>query len=378
MGFSESDVVFVTGGNGHVSQHVIHQLLSISPGPTVRTSVRSNSSAQKLQDVFNSNKLQIILITDITSDEVFDAALETVTHLAHIASPIVINSKDVKSELLDLAIRGTTRILKSALKIKTMKSVVVTGSFAAVFDSMYGWRPYYIYTPEDWFPITYSEAADPALDLTKWPERWRYDIAYCSSKVLAEKAAWGFWKEANPTWQLTFILPTYIVEPYLTGIQSPDNLNYSNGLVWKAVSGNWTGDWVYPYWVDVRDVAKAHLEALQREEASGKRFILATENVKLSQIAEIVREKFPTLRPSDNYYPPEAFPIDTSDSALLGMDRAIPFEQSMVDMISQFQPVASAGNKNPVIALGSACALPMEWTKRNISKELLLRFFVAI
>ncbi|RDW87308.1 hypothetical protein BP5796_03002 [Coleophoma crateriformis] len=345
MGFSESDVVFVTGGNGHVSQHVIHQLLSISPGPTVRTSVRSNLSAKKLRDVFNSDKLQIILIADITSDGAFDAALETVTHLAHIASPIVINPKDVKSELLDPAIRGTTGILKSALKIESMKSIVMTGSFAAVFDSMYGWRPDYTYTPEDWFPITYSEAADPALDLTKWPERWRCDIAYCSSKVLAEKAALGLWKEANPTWQLTFILPTYIVGPYLTGIQSPEDLNYSNGLIWKAVSGKWTGDWVYPYWVDVRDVAKAHLEALQREEASGKRFILATKNVKLSEIAEIARKNFPTLRPSDGYHSPETYSIDTSDSALLGMDRAIPFEQSMVDMISQFQPVASAGSK---------------------------------
>ena len=47
----------------------------------------------------------------------------------------------------------------------------------------------------------------------------------------------------------------------------------------------------YPV-VDVRDVAEAHLKAVQIEEAKGKRFILISENLWLVEIGEILNKKY--------------------------------------------------------------------------------------
>jgi len=42
----------------------------------------------------------------------------------------------------------------------------------------------------------------------------------------------------------------------------------------------------------VRDVASAHLKALEKKEANGKRFILCSENLWMNEICDIYREKY--------------------------------------------------------------------------------------
>ena len=44
--------------------------------------------------------------------------------------------------------------------------------------------------------------------------------------------------------------------------------------------------------VDVRDVAEAHLKAVEIEEAKGKRFILISEILWLVEIGEILHKKY--------------------------------------------------------------------------------------
>ena len=44
--------------------------------------------------------------------------------------------------------------------------------------------------------------------------------------------------------------------------------------------------------VDVRNVAQAHLEAVLRDEANGKRFMLVGEAIWMKDMAESLKEKF--------------------------------------------------------------------------------------
>ncbi len=44
--------------------------------------------------------------------------------------------------------------------------------------------------------------------------------------------------------------------------------------------------------VDVRDVARAHLEAVLRDEANGKRFILCADNPFMFELVKVIKEKF--------------------------------------------------------------------------------------
>ena len=106
---------------------------------------------------------------------------------------------------------------------------------------------------------------DPNFTTDKYPSTYAGFITYMASKKLAEKAAWDFYENEKPSWSLATVNPTYIggpnVLPLAKGVAS---LSFSQGLIWNvAISTpeDQLADVDFPYWVDVRDVAKAHLLA---------------------------------------------------------------------------------------------------------------------
>jgi len=118
-------------------------------------------------------------------------------------------------------------------------------------------------------------------------------------------------------------------------IGGEEDLSWSNGLIWKAVSGKELPVYDYPFRVDVRDVAKAHSEALQSKETRGKRFILASSAVTYSDIADIARKNFPELSPSEEKQKVEHYAIDTSNTKILNFKEWIPTEKTVVDIVQQ-------------------------------------------
>jgi nucleoside-diphosphate-sugar epimerase len=233
-------------------------------------------------------QLELQIVEDITIEGVFDNTVRGVTHIAHIASPIILNPQSIENDLLIPAIKGTTSILTSALPSPTLKSVVITSSFAAVFDPKQGFRPGYTYSSRDWNPLSYSEAADPSLDLAQYPGHMRPWITYFASKKLADEAAWKLYEEHSPSWKLSTVLPTYIGGPTvlpLTEKHGSLGLSFSAGLLWKiAVGDGRLPNDNFPFWVDVRDVAKAHLNALIEPSAFGSRWILAPSSFMYKQV----------------------------------------------------------------------------------------------
>lgn len=120
----------------------------------------------------------------------------------------MVGAKDVENDVLILTVRGTTDLLCSALAQKSLEAIVVTSSFALVFDAMHGFRSGFTYTPRDWNPISYETAAAPDLDVKVWPSTYQHFITYIASEKLAEKAAWDFYHEHQPKWRLSMINPT--------------------------------------------------------------------------------------------------------------------------------------------------------------------------
>ena len=98
--------------------------------------------------------------------------------------------------------------------------------------------------------------------------------------------------------------------------KGPDSLSFSQQLFWKTATEASLPKLDWPGRVDVRDVAKAHVNALITPEAAGKRLILCSacatysevsslrpvclnlHSNNFSQIADLVRTKFPSLTPS--------------------------------------------------------------------------------
>jgi nucleoside-diphosphate-sugar epimerase len=95
---------------------------------------------------------------------------------------------DVKKDLLDPAIIGTTGVLKAIKKnAPTVKQVVITSSFASIINASKGnsWTEH-TYSEKDWNPITEEEAVQNPSN------------GYRASKTFAEKAAWKFVEEERP------------------------------------------------------------------------------------------------------------------------------------------------------------------------------------
>jgi len=162
-------------------------------------------------------------------------------------------------------------VLEYALKTPSIKRVVITSSFAAVTDFDKGGpnRPGHVYTHEDWLPKTEEDAVAPGV---------LGALSYSVSKKLAEKAAWDF-QQRKPHFDIATINPPMIYGPTLQPCNLA-SLNTSSKAIYKLISNEpeFPGDRL-PLFAHVTDVADAHVLALTKPNAGGKRFLLQGKGV---------------------------------------------------------------------------------------------------
>ena len=102
-----------------------------------------------------------------------------------------------------------------------------------------------------------------------------------------------------------------------------------------------TGSWM---WVDVRDVALAHVRAIERPEAAGKRFLLVGGYWTNKEMIEIIRDEFPALRHNlpenaESDMPKNVFKYDVSPSEnILGL-RYRAFKPCILDTVKSLQEI---------------------------------------
>ncbi|KAF2425366.1 hypothetical protein EJ08DRAFT_403470 [Tothia fuscella] len=113
-------------------------------------------------------------------------------------------------------------------------------------------------------------------------------VTYRASKTLAGRTAWEFVEKENPGFTLSTICPPYIFGPVAPWLNSRDSVNTSNQFFVSLLQGGWknklppTGVWFY---TDVRDVALAHVRAMEVPEADGKRFFVTAGHFDMKEIA---------------------------------------------------------------------------------------------
>lgn len=327
--------VLLTGASGFIAAHVLDILLE--RGYSVRGTVRTQEKADKLLQAHSAfkSKLDFVIVKDIAASGAFDEAVVSdppFDAVLHTASPFHFRVTDPKSQLLEPAIHGTKGILESVQKYApTVKRIVITSSFASIIDSKRGTWPDKIYSEDDWNPITYEEGLkDPSS-------------GYRASKKLAESAAWDFVQEKHRQFDIATINPPLVLGPIKPYLQSLDSINTSNERVLAVVSGS-AKDGLPPtgtyLWVDVRDVAEAHVNALERPEAGGKRFFVVAGRFSNNQIASIVRKNYPQLadklptaeEPNDGFPEGGVYDADHSRSVeILGL-KYKSLERSVVDL----------------------------------------------
>ncbi|MDJ0919770.1 MAG: NAD-dependent epimerase/dehydratase family protein [Henriciella sp.] len=265
--------VLVTGATGFIASHTI--LALIDKGYRVRGTARSPEKADKLTAVLSTyagKPVDIELVAaDLTSDDGWAEAMDGVTYLQHLASPIPNELPKDADELIVPARDGALRALKAA-KAAGVKRAVMTSSFAAIG---YGW----------------GDSRPAVLNETHWsnPDNIKDNTAYTRSKAIAEKAAWDYVTGEGAGLELTTINPVAVLGPAMSA-----DVSASLELVQQPMQGKLPA---YPKLtfgiVDVRDVARAHVQAMEVPEAAGERFILGEKVLSYAQIGDILREAYP-------------------------------------------------------------------------------------
>ncbi|KAH8593192.1 putative NADPH-dependent methylglyoxal reductase GRP2 [Bisporella sp. PMI_857] len=332
--------VLLTGGSGFIAAHVLDILLE--HGHSVVTTVRSQEKAQKIKDAhpdIPASKLDFRIVEDIAVEGAFDEAvkIDGLEAVIHTASPFHFNVTDVKKDLLDPAIIGTTGILKAIKKnAPSVKHVVVTSSFAAIINPSKGPSWDHTYSEQDWNPITQDEASLNSGN------------GYRASKTFAERAAWEFVEKEKPNFTLSTINPPLVLGPIVHYLNSISALNTSNQRVRSLITGEYkteiadTGTYL---WIDVRDLALAHVLAIEKPEAAGKRFFTTAGYFSNKEITEVIRKNFPELEdqlpgkdvPGGDYPKEGLYKYDNKRSVeVLGL-KFRTLEESIADLVKSLK-----------------------------------------
>ncbi|GAB4832589.1 hypothetical protein Ancab_006604 [Ancistrocladus abbreviatus] len=267
-------VVCVTEAAGYIASWTVKLLLQ--RGYSVRGTVRDPADRKKTEHLLRldgaEERLKLFR-ADLLEEGSFDSVVDGCDGVFHMASPISFKGiKDPKAELITPAVKGTRNVLKSCAKAKSIRRVVLTSSMAAVvFTGQLANAD--VLVDEAWFSV-------PSVceELELW---------YPLSKTLAEKAAWKFAKENGL--DLVTTNAGYIFGPPLQ-----PTINVSVGIILDLFKGP-TYPNGYVMYVDVRDVANAHIQAFEIALASG-RHCLVDSSPHFSDIIKILRESFPNLK----------------------------------------------------------------------------------
>lgn len=168
-------------------------------------------------------------------------------------------------------------------------------------------------------------------------------VAYRGSKKFAELAAWDFVKNEKPQFDLVTLCPPMVFGPVVHPVANAQQLNESNSVLWSvAVGADPLPGARVPAWVDARDLAEAHVQALLRPEAGGKRFLPASlEPFSYEYAADIMKERFDWAKESvtSNYKsgekPTASYGVDGETVAReLGVTYRS-FKDTVVDFVGQ-------------------------------------------
>jgi dihydroflavonol-4-reductase len=265
--------IVVTGASGFIAKHIVLQLLN--RGYSVRATVRSPSREAELRaamslhvdDGTSVDKLLSFALLDLEHDDGWDEALAGADALIHTASPFPLVQPKNEDDVIRPAVNGTLRALRAAKRANVSRVVLTSSGLAVLLAEPNGKLRL---DESDW-----SSPDDPRA------------TAYAKSKILSEKAAWAFVK-AEPAINLTVINPGFVV-----GAPLDRSFGTSLRVIQRLLESK---DPMLPKFgfpiVDVRDVARMHVECLARSISAGKRYLGGDEFLWYPEMAEILQSAF--------------------------------------------------------------------------------------
>lgn len=255
----------VTGANGYIGRAVVHELLARA-GAADHQSIVCLVRAQRVeseQEYWNdqqphaaSSNIRVLPYDMLDQGVTLEQALRStapndcrlVFHIASVFGPTIDHKQTALAN-----VQGTEDLVLVLSKVGNCK-LILTSSMAAVRGT--GQEPANgrCYTAQDWNSVSDLGA--------------NWGASYQWSKAEAERRAWAMCRESNVP--MVSLCPSFVFGPPVGRSDS-----YSLTLVGQWARGE--SPVQSRLFVDVRDVAKAHVEAALRETAVGKRYVVSTE-----------------------------------------------------------------------------------------------------
>ena len=244
--------ILVTGGTSYIGKHCIAHLLEkqYDVKATIRDIKNAESVKADLQKYLKKDTNLKFFEADLLKDMGWDRAIENCEAVMHVAGPYPMNFEGPEEDQIKPHEEGTLRILKLA-KSNNVERVILTSSIAAVWMGIPG---------------------DRDLDESKWTnEKIKHIDPYIKSKTIKEKAAWDYVSK-NKSIKLTTILPPVVLGPGIGDHMHTTSMKFFNIIAKREMP---IAPPIKFGMVDVRDVAKMHVAALEKNESIGKRFIVS-------------------------------------------------------------------------------------------------------
>ena len=250
--------VLVTGASGFIGSHVVMELSK--RGYSVRAGMRDLDYSNIFSDLENVECVKMDLF-DVDS---LKNAVKGCDDVIHCAASLYIGAKDVKAEVVDPSVIGVENLCSVMVDVKR---IVHTSSVAAIRSTKF--ENGKIFTNLDW-----CEDATPSYN------------SYGFAKAEAEKKirAWAKGRDLR----LVTIHPSIVFGPILHN----KHMNGSMSYLKHFVKGPPFILDIHINFVDVRDVAKAHVNALDEGEDRG-RYIIHKRGMWMKEIGKELSSKLP-------------------------------------------------------------------------------------
>ncbi|KAJ3544214.1 hypothetical protein NM208_g3175 [Fusarium decemcellulare] len=347
----KQQTILITGVSGHIGFRVLTKALA--DGYRVRAVLRKESQIAKIQAVASIqpylSQLELVLIPDVTVPSAFDAVVDGLWAIIHVASPTFSGFGEVNvSEFCSASWRVTQSVLHFAAKTPSVKRVVITSSISAII-------PFFDTEQHD-SPDFYTNKSPIRVDgIESWPDHAPENVAYVLSKIFVADCVRKYVQstQLKVHFSVVNVLPGTTVGPNELASNPRELLAGSNMVAIGPLLGAKFAP--IPSIVShVDDVAFAHLKALYVDTSPGEiSSLLPVYNSKADptpfkwdDAVKIVQEEFPEatkcgIFPFGGTVPVVRLLADsTEDEKMLGR-RFKGYREAVIDVVRQYLKLAA-------------------------------------
>lgn len=326
-------LVLLTGATGYVGSHVL--LDALRSGYNVRITARSAEKAQKVlsnpvvQSLNPGSRLTSVIVPDITVEGAFDEALQDITSVIHVGSPLPMPGADPLTDVYQPTVKGISNLLTSALRFPSITRIVITSSIVANLSPMPD--PNVTVTAASRVPLPAPETLNNVFE------------AYIFGKINEINNTDAFVADQKPHFSIAHVIPGYIFgrNDLYPGDNEAFLTNSSNGILIASVTGNEVPNPVHKGFVHIKDLATLHLQVLEYAPTEGSpRAFGACNPADYTLAYDYVAKAYPKATTegvfSRGSIPTLPAPYDSSETERVLGFQFRSFETAVVDAAGQF------------------------------------------